>query len=85
MSQNTAILAHLQSGMTLTPAEAYQRFSTLALHSRIAELREQGHPVVCVMLDTAGGKRVGCYSLPESHIRRPPIDTQIDLGLSAKV
>lgn len=69
-SQCDAILEHLQSGLTLTPADAYSRFSTLALHSRIAELRERGHPVICVMLDTASGKRVGCYSLPESCIVR---------------
>lgn len=50
-----------QAGYTLTPAEAYERFGTLALHSRAAELRERGFPVVCDMIETRKGKRVGCY------------------------
>ena len=63
MSQNQAILAHLQSGRTLTPAQAYELCGTLACHSRMAELRERGYPVVCEMVKTAGHKRVGQYSL----------------------
>lgn len=62
MSQNDRILAHLLTGLTLTPAQAYEMFGTLALHSRIAELRARGEPIACNMLETQSGKRVGCYS-----------------------
>ena len=82
MTQSAAILSHLQAGYTLTPADAYQRFSTLAMHSRIAELRERGWPIICVMVETPNGKRVGCYSLPESHIvRHGTIDRQAEMRL----
>ena len=45
MSQCAAILAHLEAGNTITPAEAYAKFRTLALHSRIAELRRKGYRI----------------------------------------
>lgn len=62
MSQCGNILAHLQAGNTLTPAEAYSKFGTLALHSRIAELRERGFPIDCRLVRVESGKMVGCYS-----------------------
>lgn len=61
-SQCFRILEHLRSGKTLTPFEAMQRFGTLALHSRIAELREAGWTVKCHLV-TVGEKQVGRYSL----------------------
>lgn len=63
MSQCQAILAHLEAGNTITPAQAYELCGTLACHSRIAELREQGYDIRCDIIRTAGGKNVGCYSL----------------------
>lgn len=60
-SQTANILAHLQSGMTLTPHEAFTLYGSLALHSRIAELRERGFPISCTLIETPSGKRVGCY------------------------
>lgn len=49
MSQNAAILAHLEAGNTITPAEAYELCGSLALHSRIAELRGQGYKIDMTM------------------------------------
>ena len=63
MTQCQAILAHLQAGNTITPAEAYALCGTLACHSRIAELREQGHDIRCELVRTPSGKHVGRYSL----------------------
>jgi len=63
MSQCEAILQHLQAGNTLTPAQAYALCGTLACHSRISELRQQGHDIHCELIPVPSGKRVGCYSL----------------------
>ena len=45
MSQSAQILAHLEAGNTITPAQAYDLYGTLALHSRIAELRRKGYRI----------------------------------------
>ena len=45
VTQCAAILAHLEAGNTITPLEAYALCGTLALHSRISELREQFHDI----------------------------------------
>ena len=63
LSQCNYILAHLRAGNTLTPAEAYERFGSLALHSRIAELRERGLKIECELVEVPSGKRVGRYKL----------------------
>ena len=62
MSQNAAILQHLFSGNTITPAQAYELYGSLALHSRIAELRARGFKID-KKIQTANGKRWGEYSL----------------------
>lgn len=48
----------------ITPLIAFQRYGTLALHSRIAELRERGIEIETTMIEV-NGKRVGMYSIPE--------------------
>jgi hypothetical protein len=63
MSQCEAILAHLEEGNTITPAEAYALCGTLALHSRIAELRDRGYRIDCELVKTPSGKHVGRYTL----------------------
>jgi len=45
MSQTSAILAHLQSGATLTPLEALDRFGCLRLSARVLDLRKLGHHI----------------------------------------
>ena len=62
MSQNQAILQHLEAGNTITPAEAYALCGSLALHSRIAELRAQGYKVE-MTLRHDNGKNYGEYFL----------------------
>jgi hypothetical protein len=56
MSQCERILAYLEEGNTITPADAYSRFGTLALHSRIAELRRQGYAIKMAMRSNAQGR-----------------------------
>ncbi len=56
------ILEYLKAGNTITPFEALQKFGTLALHSRIAELRDAGWPVKTKLV-RMGDKEVGEYSL----------------------
>jgi len=46
MTQCESVLAHLKRGEALTPLTAFQLYGTLALHSRISELREQGIMIV---------------------------------------
>jgi hypothetical protein len=62
MSQCANIWCYLKDGNTITPKEAYEKFGTLALHSRIAELRERGHEIHTEMI-TVNGKQVGRYSM----------------------
>lgn len=45
MSQTDLILQHLEAGNTITPAQAYAMCGTLALHSRIAEIRGRGYAI----------------------------------------
>lgn len=64
MTQNAAILEHLKSGKTITPAEAYELCGSLACHSRIAELRADGYLIDCELIQV-NGKKVGRYSLTQ--------------------
>ena len=67
MSQSDQIYAYLDAGNTIMPAEAFSLFGTLALHSRIAELRPvaqaKGKRIEKEMVETNSGKRVGRYRL----------------------
>lgn len=62
MSQTAAILQHLRKGKTLTALQAYKLCGTLAAHSRIAELRERGHNIVCE-LERIGKRVISKYRL----------------------
>lgn len=61
MSQNAAILKHLESGKTLTPLEALRLFSCLRLAARIEQLR-MNHTIECRMVKR-NGKRFGEYRM----------------------
>jgi hypothetical protein len=65
MSQCETILSHLEAGNTIMPAEAYVMCGTLALHSRIAELRGRGYVIECELITVPSGKRVGRYSMQQ--------------------
>ena len=67
MSQCDVILEVLQRGETITPAQAYELCGTLACHSRISELREQGYDIRCEIVRTPSSKHVGRYSLVERY------------------
>ena len=62
MSQCETLLNHLRAGNRVTPASAYALCGTLALHSRIAELRAAGHQIEGRII-TEGKKRWGQYWL----------------------
>lgn len=62
-SQCNTILAHLERGGTITPLCALNLCGTLALHSRISELRKRGHLIHTELIRTPSGKYVGKYSL----------------------
>lgn len=66
VSQTDAILQHLEAGNTITPAEAYAMVGSLALHSRIAEIRDRGYTVQKVM-HYEHGKTWGEYFLEVPH------------------
>lgn len=51
MTQSALILAHLQSGKTLTPLGALREFSCLRLGARIWDLRKEGHPITKRMVE----------------------------------
>lgn len=67
MSQCADILAYLEAGNTITPAEAYERFGCLALHSRISQLRAEGWNIH-MTIRTGNGKRWGEYRLADDGI-----------------
>ncbi len=67
MTQCEQVLELLKRGETITPAVAYERFGILAMHSRAAELREQGYDVVC-RIQTGNGRRWGVYSLRQPEL-----------------
>ena len=72
MSQCGAILERLLLGESITPADAYQRHGCLALHSRIAELRQRGYQIDCRIV-VKDGKRWGEYRLVVSEAQQPEL------------
>lgn len=62
MSQSDMILAHLQSGCSITPMEALREFGCFRLAARIKEIRDAGHDVEMV-LEGDGEKNWARYSL----------------------
>jgi len=61
--QNARILAHLQSGRTLTALEALEWFKCFRLASRICDLKKAGHQIEKRTVQTNSGKRVAEYYL----------------------
>lgn len=71
-SQNEQILEALMRGETITPFSGYALCGSLAIHSRMAELRAQGHDIKCRMV-TRNGKRYGEYSLTQRRYEQKEI------------
>lgn len=67
-SQSDQILAHLQSGQTITSLEAIELYGCTRLGGRIYDLHEAGHKIISEMIPVTNraGKtvRVARYSLP---------------------
>ena len=62
-SQEKAILAHLKSGKTLTPLQAYILFGCLRLGARIYDLRKK-HTITSTMVKVGRrGRRVAEYKM----------------------
>ena len=61
-SQNALIKGWLLNGYSITPMEALNMFGCFRLSARIANLREEGMPVVTDMV-TINDKRVARYYL----------------------
>lgn len=61
-SQNALIKGWLLNGKSITPIEALNMFGCFRLSARIANLREEGMPVVTDMV-TINDKRVARYYL----------------------
>jgi len=61
--QNARILAHLQSGRTLTALEALDWFKCFRLASRVCDLRKAGYDVQKRTIKTNSGKSVAEYYL----------------------
>lgn len=45
MTQAQLILAHLQSGKSISPLEALKHYGIMRLGARIWELKRDGHPI----------------------------------------
>lgn len=65
MSQCDTLLLAMRAGHVITPLVAFKLTGSLACHSRMAELRERGHDIVCTV-KREGSKKYGEYAL------RPP-------------
>lgn len=61
-SQNKAILAHLEAGLSITPLEALKRYQCFRLGARIFDLKRQGHNIITDMVQD-GRKRYASYKI----------------------
>ena len=63
MTQETMILAYLQTGASLTPLEALERFQCFRLGARCWDLKKAGHDIRSEMVTLPSGKHVARYRL----------------------
>lgn len=70
MSQNQQILSHLESGKSITPLFALNKFGVFRLGARIWDLRRAGHPIIRHMAyDRKSRKHFAMYSLAKKRRR----------------
>jgi hypothetical protein len=62
-SQNQQILAHLESGLSLTAFQGLAKFQCFRLAARISDLRRKGHDIKTDMIELNSGKRIAKYYL----------------------
>lgn len=58
-SQNEKILKYLQTGKTLTPITALDRFQCFRLAARISDLRKEGHTIYTNTINKNGKSFAG--------------------------
>lgn len=65
MSQERSILRRLESGVTLTPLDAFTdpEIKSFRLAARIEDLRKAGHNIETIPVHTESGKLVAGYRL----------------------
>ena len=63
-SQSVAILNYLQTGGSLSPIEALNKFNCFRLAARIGDLRKEGHDIQTKTVKE-DGKKYAVYSLPK--------------------
>lgn len=62
-TQSSNILEYLQTGKTLTPLEALDKFGCLRLGARIHDLKKIGCDITRDLVQTPSGKRVAQYGI----------------------
>jgi len=65
-SQNAMILNFLESGGSLTPIEALEKFQCFRLAARMNDLRKKGYVIETEILKDDNGKSYAVYSLPKT-------------------
>jgi len=64
-SQNAMILNFLESGGSLTPIEALEKFQCFRLAARMNDLRKKGYVIETEILKDDNGKSYASYSIPK--------------------
>ena len=64
--QNRAILNYLESGGSLSPIEALNKFQCFRLAARVRDLRKAGHDIQTEMKRQKNGKKIAVYSIPKT-------------------
>ena len=62
--QNRVILNYLESGGSLSPIEALNKFQCFRLAARVRDLRKAGHDIQTTTV-REDGKKYAVYSLPK--------------------
>jgi len=65
-SQNAMILNFLESGGSLTPIEALEKFQCFRLAARMNDLRKKGYVIQTEILKDDNGKSYASYSIPKT-------------------
>ena len=65
ISQNAMILNFLESGGSLTPIEALEKFQCFRLAARMNDLRKKGYVIQTEILKDDNGKSYASYSIPK--------------------
>jgi hypothetical protein len=73
-SQKAQILAHLQSGRSITTLQALKLYGCFRLSGRIHELQKDGHSINSNLIPVKGGKHVAEYTLNPVETRKQKVE-----------